>query len=177
MCTGCTLFQEEVPTLQREVNKTQRAILALTFGAKQLSQRTLLNPHPHTPSTDVLTMWCLTVGLALTLAVPDSGMAVDPSTSSMLSEQRTEEHVTSPYFIFSPDHHAHCDRMLPFKIRPPHSLLCPAAMLPTMVPVMLLAVRHHWNKISHIRPTAHHFIKRSVVNSTLSLGGHHCDSK
>lgn len=30
-------------------------------------------------------MWCLTVGLALTLAVPESRIAVDPSTSSALS--------------------------------------------------------------------------------------------
>lgn len=37
-------------------------------------------------------MWCLTVGLALTLAVPDSGMAVEPSTSSTLSEQITQTH-------------------------------------------------------------------------------------
>lgn len=58
--------------------------------AEQLQRWTVLYP-PNT-FADILTMWCLTVGLALTLAVPDSGMAVDPSTSSTLSEQTTEAH-------------------------------------------------------------------------------------
>lgn len=42
-------------------------------------------------------MWWLTVGLALTLAVPESGIAVDPSTSSILSDQTRESH--SLYWI------------------------------------------------------------------------------
>lgn len=38
-------------------------------------------------STQILTLWCFTVGLARTLAVPDSGIADDSSTSSTFSEE------------------------------------------------------------------------------------------
>ena len=41
----------------------------------------------HIYSTEVLTAWCLTVGLARTLAVPDSGIAGVSRTNSTLSEE------------------------------------------------------------------------------------------
>lgn len=43
-----------------------------------------------TVETDTLTEKCLTVGRALTLAVPDSGMAEGCSTSSTLSANKWE---------------------------------------------------------------------------------------
>lgn len=43
-----------------------------------------------TVETDTLTEMCLTVGRALTLAVPDSGMAEGCSTSSTLSAHKWE---------------------------------------------------------------------------------------
>lgn len=43
-----------------------------------------------TVETDTLTEMCLTVGRALTLAVPDSGMAEGCSTSSTLSANKWE---------------------------------------------------------------------------------------
>lgn len=50
--------------------------------------------------TDKLTVWCLTVGLARTLAVPDSGIAADPSTSSILSEGIKKHKDFNPLEVF-----------------------------------------------------------------------------